>query len=420
LFCFTGFDYIWSYSKAILGIFQFSSSSNISVGIFTVYCAVQWDQYQKFLLYTLTPVVGSVGVALFFLVKYMRENKDATIFKFFESHYWKNTASTLLVFLFILHPTLTQQIFQIFQCSQYGNQHFLSVDLSISCDGDEYQRWRAAAIGMILLYVVGIPAVGFSIVFYYRKHLDDPTVKQRFKFLYEGYAKNVYFWEFVIIVRKVVLVAIVVFLQTQNFRSVLAGIWLLIFALLVHVWASPFQSRFLEILETMALFVLLATLLFGIFALAPGFSEGEQTFSAVMVIGMNLVVTVILVGILGYLYYNMIAKHPKIDAFVRAARRYIDSRRSRAVEDFEDDADLGEEMAEIDNKYYYNRNSATVTADSLRQGRAQFNLKMDTQLNLGSIQLGRPPYPTNGVDTRNLNNNSVSIEEDALGETDSD
>jgi len=392
-----GFDFIWSYSKAILGIFQASSTSNISVGIFTVYCAVQWNQYQKFLLYMLIPVFGCIGVIGFFFSKHAREcnNKKYVVQEFLLSSHWKSAKSTILVFFFLLHPTLTQQIFEIFQCTQYGDNSYLATDLSISCDGATYQKWRAAAILMILLYVVGIPLFGFSFVFNYREHLDDPSVKRRFRFLYEGYSRHAYYWEFIIIARKVILVAIVVFLKNQTFRSVLAGLWLLIAALLAHVWVAPFSSPSLEGLETSALSVLLATLLFGLYAYSPGFSASEQTFSAVAVIGLNVIMTLILISVLLYLYYNMLSKLNRLNTLLETVQRYFNSRKDRRENRAtpEPDEGEGEEMYDIDSKYF--RSSTDVTAESLRQGRAQFNLKMDgNDVSLSNIQLGRLSSPS--------------------------
>jgi len=295
----------------------------------------------------------------------------------------------VLVFLFLLHPTLTQQIFQIFNCAQYGNGQFLATDLSISCDDAAYQRWRGAAIAMIMIYVVGIPATGFAIVFHYRKHLGDPSVKQRFRFLYEGYAKHAYFWEFIIIVRKVILISIVVFLKSQNFRSVLSGLWLLITALLCHVWVNPFVEPSLQLLETSALSVLLATLLFGLLAYAPHFSPGEQVLSIVAVLGLNVIMTVILVSILLYLYYNMISKNTKFNTLVAAVKRFLDS--SKGQRNYDADQEELDEFADA-NSYYGTTSSADVTIDALRSGRSNFNLRIDSSdVNLANIRLGRSP-----------------------------
>jgi len=269
----------------------------------------------------------------------------------------------------------------LFNCVQYGNHSFLATDLSITCDDAAYHRWKSAAVMFILLYVIGIPSAGFASVFYYRHHLNDPTVKQRFRFLYGGYAMHAYFWEFVIIIRKVILVAIVVFLKTQNFRSVYAALWLLIASLLSHVWLSPFESSNMAVLETISLCVLLATLMFGLLAYAPNFSDPEKTLSAVAVIGLNLILTLLLVAVLIYLYYNMLFKNARLYAMYEAVKKKILSSRRRRGPDEEilPGVDGEEEMHEIESKYHSPHTSMNVTADALRFGRTQFNMKLDSE-----------------------------------------
>ena len=64
-----GFEYIWSFSKEILSMFQIFSASNFSVNIFPVYCAIQWNQYEKFIFYMVAPAVGLFLIWAIFIVR---------------------------------------------------------------------------------------------------------------------------------------------------------------------------------------------------------------------------------------------------------------------------------------------------------------------------------------------------------------
>ncbi len=133
----------------------------------------------------------------------VRENRT-NLRGFFSDIGWSYTKTTGLVFLLLIHPTLTQQIFQMFNCTDFAGNKFLSVDLyaissnvglflifvdrSISCDDNKYKAWASGAVAMIFFYVIGIPAVAFYQLFTHRHQLQDPIVRSRLKFLYDGYS----------------------------------------------------------------------------------------------------------------------------------------------------------------------------------------------------------------------------------------
>ncbi len=88
-----------------------------------------------------------------------------------------------LVFLFFMQSSLSKQAFKVFTCMQIGKAYdngdgqvnetgdggyigwYLVEDLSIKCDGKEYDFWRyTVGIGSVLLYSLGIPLTTFFLV----------------------------------------------------------------------------------------------------------------------------------------------------------------------------------------------------------------------------------------------------------------
>jgi len=145
-----GFEYIWTYSSEIISMFQIVSASNFSVNVFTIYCAIQWNQYQKFQFYMIAPAIGLFFIFCGFFVKYIFGVRSFGVFlNFFKTQEWRYTKTTGLVFLLLIHPTITQQIFEIFNCVDFAGKHYLANDFSLSCDDARYQSFRSAAITMI-------------------------------------------------------------------------------------------------------------------------------------------------------------------------------------------------------------------------------------------------------------------------------
>jgi len=247
------------------------------------------------------------------------------------------------------------------------------VDLSISCDTAQYKAWSSAAVAMIFFYVIGIPTIIFSQLFYHRKQLNDPVVKSRLRFLYEGY--TIYFWELVVVARKVLLVAIVVFLKDDSFRSVFAGIWLLCIALFANVWSRPYHSASLQLLESSSLTVILASLLFGLLSFAPDFNErdSEQDLVIFFVLFLNCLMTVILLLALSYHYYKHLSQNKIFQKVVSKLQLWINASRNAGRENNDE---LEMEMESFTEEKYNIRHSKQVTVEQLRKARADFKLSL--------------------------------------------
>ena len=98
--------------------------------------------------------------------------------------------------------------------------------MSQQCLTATHLKWVfAVALPMLILYVIGIPALGLSLLKKNRDMLNHPEVMKKYSFLYKGYSTKWYFWETVVLTRKVCLVAILVFFsyntQIQAIMAVL-------------------------------------------------------------------------------------------------------------------------------------------------------------------------------------------------------
>ncbi len=102
-------------------------------------------------------------------------------------------------------------------CKQLGvgdGDYYLTQDMSIRCYTPEHVSWMIAlGIPMMAVYVVGIPAVILYLLNKNHEHLEEPDVKRKYFFLYTGYEREWWFWEVLVAIRKLSLVAVTVFWQ---------------------------------------------------------------------------------------------------------------------------------------------------------------------------------------------------------------
>ena len=75
------------------------------------------------------------------------------------------------------------------------------------------------ALPGIIFWGLGIPLFGMFLLFLDRKNLHKLEIKQKYGFLFNGYQKNYYYWEGVIIFRKIALIFISVFLDSFGLMS---------------------------------------------------------------------------------------------------------------------------------------------------------------------------------------------------------
>ena len=153
--------------------------------------------------------------------------------------------AAMVIFMVLIYPNLLETAAHFLQCDEYdwGKQNSMDSsitaikhtrrifrhDMTLDCDDTIFKRYQLAAIICLLLYGIGIPAGVMSIARLVRgdqeigtnesKEIRDNR-KERLKnsrimfgFLMAGYAKNRWYWEAVVMLRKCIMVVISVYVR---------------------------------------------------------------------------------------------------------------------------------------------------------------------------------------------------------------
>ena len=110
---------------------------------------------------------------------------------------------------YLVLPSVTTTIFQAFICTNIDPNNednsqydwYLTADMSISCQSDEYYSWLPYVVVMIIIYPIGIPAIYFCFLYYnkeeiqereriIKERIEDEEKKQQEKELLEQEAAN--------------------------------------------------------------------------------------------------------------------------------------------------------------------------------------------------------------------------------------
>jgi hypothetical protein len=227
------FDFQWP--NTLLQLFTvFDSGSNVT-GFLSVDCFLtEGETTSPFFIKCL--VVLSVlpflilGPALlvflpYTLVKWCLDELPASRRK----QLWEMYISGEVIVMFLLHPSVTSLALSLFSCKRLGEKPddlFLMQDLGQRCYDDEHMYWlyRVGA-PLVILFVVGVPLAAWIRLCVSSKRIvnEDEAFKEQFGFLYNGYRFKFWYWEFVVVIRKVLLVAIsVYFISNLNVQALMA------------------------------------------------------------------------------------------------------------------------------------------------------------------------------------------------------
>jgi hypothetical protein len=96
-----------------------------------------------------------------------------------------------------------------FSCYNIDGEFRVHSDLQVICYIGAHIFWSyGVALVCLIVWGAGIPIFAFLLLNAEKTKLLKIDVKERFGFLYNGYKKKLYFWEVIIMYRKVAMVFI--------------------------------------------------------------------------------------------------------------------------------------------------------------------------------------------------------------------
>ena len=178
----------------------------------------------------------------------------------------------------------------------------MSTDYSVECYIGDHLHYIPATIACPILYGVGIPLIAVGLLWQWRFSLHDHGARSLQFFCTEDRHERFY-WEVVVLVRKVAVIAMSIFMFTGDevtrYQSPVAS-WFFVACLLVHLIAEPFDQiteygRVCSVLESSAICACICTLNAGI--IFGTHADGEHGVFEGLVLLFTIVVNVV-VGIL--------------------------------------------------------------------------------------------------------------------------
>ncbi|OMJ86295.1 hypothetical protein SteCoe_12207 [Stentor coeruleus] len=143
---------------------------------------------------------------------------------------------------------------------------YLIENRNIECNFEHYKRILFAVFFGIIIWGTAVPAYIFYQIHKKRKNLYEYEVKFEYGFLFNGYLHSRYYWEFIILSKKLIIVFLTVFMESEydtSLQSVLV-ITFLIFFFILQIYFRPYFNEQLNNLEVLASLAAIITILCGI------------------------------------------------------------------------------------------------------------------------------------------------------------
>jgi len=271
-------------------MFDISGQASMTLNFLSFDCDMKMDYYSRLVLVFFLPLLVCCVIALIYIITHFIRKKTA-------KQSFDDFQLTTMIVLSLIHPYLFQESISIFKCDKVVDKLYLVADYSVSCEDDKYTQYVVVVILFLLFYIFG--AMGALL---YRGLYHNAKSKKLFQtghssnvkysFFTQGYRENTYFWEGVVMGRKmaIVLFAVILNSQLQLFFSGLV----LLYAYHATTLYTPFKSKHVNNMENLSLVALCITASMGAIFLSSSDST-DTTWTTVVLVMVNVVVMVYLV-----------------------------------------------------------------------------------------------------------------------------
>ncbi|KAJ6236681.1 repeat outer membrane protein [Anaeramoeba flamelloides] len=164
-----------------------------------------------------------------------------------------NCYTTLLTLLYLI---LTLNVLKIFKCDKRDDgNYYLHASGDIKCFSSDWYDLFIISIIFSLIYIIGIPLLLIILLVHYSKRLNERQFDEKFGLLCCRYSKNYFYWEIVVMIRKLFFVIFQIYLTNAKIYQLILCIIVLFIALLLQFVYRPYLIIRHNFLEFVLLFV---------------------------------------------------------------------------------------------------------------------------------------------------------------------
>ena len=218
------------------------------------------------------------------------------------SEFFGYVITTITVVMFMIHPNLTRQFFNVLSCKNIGGTVDPSTKVVLGemmeiCYSSQHILFIAAlGMPMLILWVLGIPFFAWFVLYRNRNLVMMPVqgasavmrnkkkvFESQMAFLYRGYKPSRYYWFLMEMARKVIIVAISVFFPGALHTQLMLASMLIFVCIIGQIAAKPFENKIPEFVELFSLFTSFMIFFLANFLFVSTVGDTAQTVVTVLI-----------------------------------------------------------------------------------------------------------------------------------------
>ena len=230
-------------------------------------------------IFPFTFVVGVIFVYIFYGI-YKKKSRQFI----FES-----IINALVVIGSFFQPPFINFYVQNLSCDKIGNTSFLTYNLEQECWDQKHTYYSLfITFPFLIFWMIIFPMIFFIYMAKNRKRLENPNVKQLVRFFLAGYKEKAFFWEFVQMSRKFLVILLTTFLRNNPKSVVYILIPVISFYVILQIIVVPYNESVYEynLLEILSLNSCFITYYSAVFYLRV-FGDVARTFFLSIIVISN-------------------------------------------------------------------------------------------------------------------------------------
>lgn len=247
--------------------------------------------YIKTIGFAAMPVLVCVIPCIVFFVYYLHKVRNGTNESEARQHMINLWTTTVVVIMFLIHPSVTQQTFYLFSCKKIGarsDDYYLYADLSEQCWTPTHLTFCfMLGLPMFIVYAIGIPLAGVYFVHRNKDALREERVRRKYAFLYKSFRPECYWWSGVVAARKIGILIVASFFSTNAHVQALLTILVIVMAMMMEIRFLPFKKFVAQRLELMSLVTSFVTFYCGQFGFVQNLSPFVSNVAAGAILAFN-------------------------------------------------------------------------------------------------------------------------------------
>jgi hypothetical protein len=241
--------------------------------------------FDRLVVMAFMPIILGFFPCLYWSLNFLVKRKK-TVFK-------KELVATLVVLFFLIHPNIVKANFAMFSCIELEpGELWLNDNNDIRWYGSEHSFYAVVlALPVLALWGIGVP----TFILYYlirteQGKLDSLDMKLKFGFIYSGFRRSRFYWEFVILYRKMTIICCVVFIGNYSVKvQALTIMAILAYFVVLQHFILPYNHPSLNKLEMRGILCAAVTIYCGLYYLTDDLGEPAKIFFFVVMLVVNIV-----------------------------------------------------------------------------------------------------------------------------------